>query len=329
MGVKMASIYKENKGWLVRIRRKGALPISKKFRHKLDAVKWARKIERLVELGKYEDTTEAGMTTLGSALERYIHEKLIHNKSTKPDEYRIAKIQRSPISQVSLAELTSGKLSKFRREIASETSNSSANRYITLICACIRTAIQEWDIYVPTNPCKNLSKLREPSPKEDRISLDEEQRIMVNAKRTAVRELPCILTIGFDLGLRRSEILNLRWENVRENALVLVDTKNGTTRTVPITNRIKSELSKLPRNISGNVFDGVSIPRFRRAWDRCLKLAEVNTTFHRLRHEACSRLNERGFTIPEICAISGHKTWSVLKRYTHISPEHLRNKLNS
>lgn len=58
----MATIYKENAGWMVRIRRKGSLPIAKKFQSKLDATKWARRVERLVELGKYEDISEAGMT---------------------------------------------------------------------------------------------------------------------------------------------------------------------------------------------------------------------------------------------------------------------------
>jgi integrase len=329
MGVKVATLYKRKGGWSVRIRRKGSLPISKQFKTKEDARKWARKVERLVELGKYEDTTEAGMTTLGQALERYISEKLIHNKNAKPDEYRIAKILRHSISTVSLAELTSGKLSKFRNEIALETSNSSANRYITLICGCIRTIIQEWDIYIPTNPCKNIRKLKEPAPVEDRISPTQEESILEHATRTQVRELPCIIVIAIELGLRRSEILNLRWEHVKENAFVLVDTKNNETRTVPITNRVKAELSKIPRNISGNVFAGVTIPRFTRAWSKCLELAGVDTTFHRLRHEACSRMNDKGFTIPEICAISGHKTWSVLKRYTHIKVEHLQEKLNA
>tara|TARA_B100000941_G_C28206004_1_gene399266 strand:- start:346 stop:573 length:228 start_codon:yes stop_codon:yes gene_type:complete len=58
----MSTIVKENKVWRVRIRRKGSLPISKQFKSKVDATKWARRVERLVELGKYEDISEAGMT---------------------------------------------------------------------------------------------------------------------------------------------------------------------------------------------------------------------------------------------------------------------------
>ena len=327
----MATIYKRKKGWGVRIRRKGSLPISKKFHSKIDASKWARRVERLVELGKYEDISQAGMTTLGDALERYLAEKTPEKKGSVEESYRISKIMKAPIANTSLAELTAGKITKYRREIAKETSNSNANRYVSLICTCLKTVIAEWDIYLPQNPCKQISKLKEPAPKDDRITPEEEARIMHFARESANIYLPCIITIGLELGLRRSEIVKLRWEWIRGNQLTIIDTKNGTNRTVPLTSKIQAELNKLPRKDIGRIFlapYGGDMKSFRTAWEVCLKRAEVKTNFHRLRHEACSRLNEKGFTIPEICAISGHKTWSSLKRYTHISPEFLSEKMN-
>jgi hypothetical protein len=64
----MATITKRNCGWTVRIRRNGSLSICRKFKSKVNAVKWSRKVERLVELGRYEDTTEAGHTTLSASV---------------------------------------------------------------------------------------------------------------------------------------------------------------------------------------------------------------------------------------------------------------------
>ncbi|MGA8419323.1 MAG: tyrosine-type recombinase/integrase, partial [Pseudolabrys sp.] len=40
--------------------------------------------------------------------------------------------------------------------------------------------------------------------------------------------------------------------------------------------------------------------------------------FHDLRHEGISRLFEMGRTIPQAAAVSGHRSWTSLKRYTHI-----------
>jgi integrase len=40
--------------------------------------------------------------------------------------------------------------------------------------------------------------------------------------------------------------------------------------------------------------------------------------FHDLRHEAVTRLFERGLSIAEVAAISGHKELRMLSRYTHL-----------
>ncbi|MGA6995231.1 MAG: hypothetical protein WBZ22_03140 [Pseudolabrys sp.] len=40
--------------------------------------------------------------------------------------------------------------------------------------------------------------------------------------------------------------------------------------------------------------------------------------FHDLRHEGISRLFEIGRTIPQAAAVSGHRSWTSLKRYTRI-----------
>jgi integrase len=49
--------------------------------------------------------------------------------------------------------------------------------------------------------------------------------------------------------------------------------------------------------------------------------------FHDLRHEATSRLFEKGFNVMEVAAITGHKTLDMLKRYTHLRAEDLAKKL--
>lgn len=49
--------------------------------------------------------------------------------------------------------------------------------------------------------------------------------------------------------------------------------------------------------------------------------------FHDLRHEATSRLFEKGLGIMEVASMTGHKSLSMLKRYTHIEAEKLAKKL--
>jgi integrase len=52
-----------------------------------------------------------------------------------------------------------------------------------------------------------------------------------------------------------------------------------------------------------------------------------NLRFHDLRHEAVSRLFERGLNAVEVSSISGHKTLQMLKRYTHLRAADLAKKL--
>lgn len=86
-------------------------------------------------------------------------------------------------------------------------------------------------------------------------------------------------------------------------------------------------LDSLPRTISGPIFpidQNVLKVRFRRI---CLRTGIEVLTFHDLRHEATSRCFERGLTAMEVAAITGHKTLQMLKRYTHLQPEDLAEKL--
>ena len=60
----------------------------------------------------------------------------------------------------------------------------------------------------------------------------------------------------------------------------------------------------------------------------CIRAELENYTWHDLRHEALSRLAERGdFSVLELAAVSGHKTLQMLKRYTHFQAERLAVKL--
>ena len=53
----------------------------------------------------------------------------------------------------------------------------------------------------------------------------------------------------------------------------------------------------------------------------------VNFRWHDLRHEATSRLFEKGLNIMEVASITGHQDLKMLKRYTHIKPESLVARL--
>ena len=127
--------------------------------------------------------------------------------------------------------------------------------------------------------------------------------------------------------MRRSEILPLTWGNVdiQNGTCHLPMTKNGSPRTVPLTPRALQILKSLPQN-SEQVFPISSNP-VRLSWDKLRARAGINDLrFHDLRHEAITRLFERGLSIAEVDLISGHRDPRMLLRYAHLRAEDVANK---
>ena len=123
--------------------------------------------------------------------------------------------------------------------------------------------------------------------------------------------------------------------------------KNGDNRTVPLSSKAVGLFKGLVRPIKGGTVFPLSIGNLRAAREEALSRARksyeneckeagktpspdflTNPRFHDLRHEATSRLFERGvFDSMEVAAITGHKTLQMLKRYTHLRAEDLAKKL--
>jgi integrase len=64
------------------------------------------------------------------------------------------------------------------------------------------------------------------------------------------------------------------------------------------------------------------------SWIKAVKRTAIDDlTFHDLRHEATSRLFEKGFNPMEVSSITGHKNMQMLKRYTHLKAEDLAKRM--
>ena len=105
-------------------------------------------------------------------------------------------------------------------------------------------------------------------------------------------------------------------------------------------------LRALPRRIDGRVFGWEYHTSVAPVWQRCVTRAQrlyvadcekagtkpdpaflADLRFHDLRHEATSRLFEKGLGIMEVASMTGHKSLAMLQRYTHVEAEKLAAKL--
>lgn len=130
--------------------------------------------------------------------------------------------------------------------------------------------------------------------------------------------------------MRQGELLKLEWQNInlRTGIAHLADTKNGTKRDVPLSHKAREALLRMGVQTEGRVFSYTS-EGFKSTWRLMMKRIGIEDLhFHDTRHEAASRLFELGtLDVMEIAAITGHKSLSMLKRYTHLSASKLVKKL--
>jgi len=318
-------------GYQVQIQRKGFPSQTKTFRNKADAQAWATIIEAEMQRGVWRDRAESESTTLDEALIRYSNE-VIPTKKTPRQEGNIVRQWRSrPIAQMFLAAIRGKDVAdalKVMKEVEGKSPNT-IRLHLALLSHLFNVARTEWGMEALSNPVELVRKPRLPQGRDRRLVGDEEERLLA-ACRAMNPELAAIVTIAIETAMRQGEIMGLTWDKVdlSRRCVTLEITKNGEKRIVPLTARATQAFRDLPRNLDGRVWTYTS-EGLRASYNKATKHAGIEgLTFHDLRHEATSRLFEKGLNPMQAAAITGHKNMQMLKRYTHLKVEDLVKLIN-
>ncbi|MFZ6007201.1 MAG: tyrosine-type recombinase/integrase [Nitrospirota bacterium] len=142
---------------------------------------------------------------------------------------------------------------------------------------------------------------------------------------------PIVIT-ALNTGMRRGEILSLKWDNVdlRHGFILLdINTKTGERREIPINDMLRATLQALQRRLDvPYVFydptTGKPIHDFRKRFASALRRAKITDfRFHDLRHTFASQLVMSGVDITTVSKLLGHKSLTMTLRYAHLAPSHL------
>lgn len=322
---KMASIIKRKNGWQVQIRKQGYPALSKCFDKKADADIWARVTESEMDRGTFLDKSEADKTTLGDILKRYLLEKSPQKLGYKPEKSRIRLLLNHPLANRPLSTLKSSDISNYKNSRLQLVSGTTINKELNLLAKVIDTARIDWSINT-ANPVRMVSRPKNNRARDRRLHPGELERLL---QATQSECLYSILIFAIETGLRRGEIANAKWADLNriKHILNIPETKTGVPRQIPLSRRAIEVLDRIPKRDSTDIF-GLRPESISQAFDRaCLRAGIRDLHFHDLRHEAISRLFEKGFNVMEVATISGHKTLQMLQRYTHLRAENLLEKL--
>lgn len=323
--------------WLVTIRLRGHPTTCQTFQRKTDAREWATKTETDMREGRYGRTAEAKRHTLSDLIDRYLREGFQH----KPDSYSNQKTQlewwRAKLGHYALIDITPARIAECKAKLLSETTYrgtarapSTANRYLAALSDAFTDAAKEWH-WTSVNPVQGVKKLSEPRGRTRFLSDVEREALISACRESSLPELLPVVLIALTTGARHGEIMGATWKDVdlRRGLLILRDTKNGDTRSVPLLGEpleILKERSKVRRLDTDLLFpriDGEKSISIREAFDAVLKKAAIEDfRFHDLRHTAASYLAMSGATLAEIASVLGHRTLAMVKRYAHLTDQH-------
>ena len=324
----MASIRKRNDRWQVQVRRNGHA-VSRTFKFKADAEVWARKTERSIDrLDLDVRVRDLAFIFFPDLLVRYRDTITPRKKGAETEQVRLTAMARQKEFQINLDRLTPSVVTKYRDRRTNEVTGETVRRELSLLQTIMQTARRDWDIPIRDNPFSEVQKPKPNPARTRRLEEGEEARLMRSGNASRNKLLKPLVQLAIETGMRRSELLGLRWDNIDFSARTafLPDSKNGHAREIPLSLSAMKIIEKLPRN--RDTVLPLTINAAKHGWRRLRDRAGVTgLRFHDLRHEAISRFFEKGLSIPEVALISGHRDPRMLFRYTALRASDVARKL--
>jgi integrase len=268
--------------------------------------------------------------TLGEVITRYVAEsrKLIGRTKAQV----LNTIQTHDIAEMICSKITSADIIAFARTLP--VSPQTVQNYLSHLSAVFATARPAWGY--PLDPqtikdafvvAKRLGLTAKGRSRERRPTLDELDRLMehfgdVKAKRPGSAPMQKIIAFAIFSTRRQEEITRIAWADYDKTRVLVRDMKHpgdklGNDTWCDLPPEAAAIVETMPWS-KGPIFpystDAISAA-FTRA---CQVLGIEDLHFHDLRHDGVSRLFEMGRTIPQAASVSGHRSWTSLKRYSHL-----------
>lgn len=321
----MATIRKlstRTKPWQAIVRRKGTKAISKTFSTKRNAIRWANQLETEIAQGIFTDSTQAEQLTLASILERYRIEVVPQKSGQRQFLTQIRTMLSSKsLKGLSLLNVSPSSIGQHRDDrLASGTSPSTVRKDLSFLHRLFEVVRKDWHINLPKgNPVALVSRPKDlkPTARTRRLEDGELERLLGALSNTPLGH--SFVLFAIESAMRRSEITNIKPDdiNFETRTLHIPKTKTGVPRTIPLSRKAISILKIVGQfDIQPSSVSQAFLRAYRRAGLKDLRL-------HDLRHEATSRLFEKGLPPMQVASITGHKDLQMLNRYTYLRAQNL------
>lgn len=301
---------------------------SKTFERRSAATAWLK--HREVAMTAPGAFTKVENPSLAVVIDRYIEESRHAIGRTKAQVLRT--IKDDPIAGMRCSEITSAVLLSFARRLKCKP--QTVQNYISHLGAVFAVARPAWGYPLDHQAIKDtfvvgkkLGITGKSTQRERRPTLDELNAIMTHfgaIRQRRPNSIPMQKITAFALFSTRrlEETARIRWDDLEPGRVLVRDMKNpgdkmGNHIWCDLPPEAEAIARSMPRT-DDRIFpfgtDGIGLA-FTRA-GQILGIEDLH--LHDMRHHGCSRLFEMGWSIPQVAAVSGHRSWQSLKRYTHM-----------
>ena len=328
--------------WRVQVRR-GGFYRAATFPLKRDAETWAKGIERQahqVVASGYAQPPKG--STLADLIDTY---QTMHTKEAGRTKTATLRMLKDRLGKVKLSALSAMVLRDFIdqrvKDGAGGTTIAGDLSFLSAVLKWGRHARQlDLPDHLPNEARASLSHrgLNTTSNEREREPTDAElQRLFEYwAGRSRLKiDMPMICRFALATGMRQGEICALQVEDVdlERKTVVIRDRKDprnkiGNNQTVPLLpDALAIVMPLIKDRTEGSIFGvrGASVSTaFTRACQGLVPPID-DLHFHDLRHRATAQFFRSGLDIPRVALLTGHKTWTMLRRYTATKPEDVHN----
>ncbi len=309
-------ISKNKNGYLVDLHvSRGASRIRKTFPNYKLAKQFEDKMRGDFLTGKFVPEVKRDNISFDDFCEEWFS---LHAKNNLMGQYRskLDMIKRSFVGK-RLRDITSKNIEEYKASLVDQVKPSSINRYLTIIKSIFSKAI-EWG-RLTVSPASKVKKLREDNQRTRYLTEEEIRRLYLSA----TPKVSEFLTLALNTGMRRSNLVNLQWEDIdfKQGVMHVLKTKSGKGYDVPINNDVRKLLEpKFHSNKIGKVLDSVNL---RKDFEAVVKNSGITDfKLHDLRHTFASYLAMKGVDLYTISQLLGHSDIKMTQRYAHLSPNH-------
>jgi integrase len=274
--------------------------------------------------GRFELRPQMIAPTFEQFAQRYAEFAQVNKRGFRNEKYRLGQLSQF-FGKLKLSELTGWDGERLKTQLSRTRQPATVNRLLGNLKHMMTMAV-EWKL-ISKNPFAGTKLLPVPRFRE-RILTDEEQHRLLSAcDQVRAPYLRAMITVALNTGMRKGEIMSLRWGQV-DLVNRLIQVSNGKTlqsdRRIPLNGATLAALSELDRKRTSEFV----FPSYRKSdayfrdpkvgFMKAIRLAGIpHLRFHDLRHTFATRLVRAGVDLITVQHLLGHAKITMTARYAH------------